>query len=150
MRPRERQRGDARRGATMVEFALSATILFLLAFGAFEISRAIWTFSTISYAAKEGVRYAMIHGADNAGVSANGTALTQTDVEDDIEDVVKDAAPGLNRNSLIIRTTWTPNNSPGSTVRVSVEYPLQVMFSPLTPKFPAPGIATHYEMIVTN
>ncbi|MEZ5362897.1 MAG: TadE/TadG family type IV pilus assembly protein [Bryobacterales bacterium] len=134
----------------MVEFALTALLLFILAFGAFEIGRAIWTFSTISYAAKEGVRYAMIHGADNAGVSANGNAFTQTDVESQIEDVVKSAAPGLDPAALIIHTTWTPNNIPGSKVKVSVEYPIQIMFNPLTPQMPAPGIKTQYEMIVTN
>ena len=149
MRRHSRNR-NSRRGATLVEFALSALILFVLSFAAFEIGRAVWTFSTVSYATKEGVRYAMIHGADNMGTDSSGNALTQTDIENNVKNVVRSSAPGLDPTALTVLTTWVPNNTPGSKVKVSVEYPIQIMFNPLTPRFPSPGIKTQYEMIVTN
>ena len=141
---------DPRRGAALVELALNILLFLTLVLGAFEISRAIWTYTTVSHATKQGVRYAMIHGADNAGISSSGTPMTQSDVDEEIKDVVKANAPGLDASKLTVVTTWTPNNVPGSTVRVSVQYPFDSMFGPLAPSMSGAGIKTEYKMIVTN
>lgn len=46
------------RGATLVEFALIAPLLFLLLFGVIEFSRLIGAFTGVWTAAREGARYA--------------------------------------------------------------------------------------------
>ena len=134
----------------MVEFALTMLIFLFLAVGSFEIARGIWTYSTVSHAAKQGVRYAMIHGADNTGVDSNGNPLSQQDVEDEVENIVKANSPGLASGDLTVVTTWTPSNVPGSSVKVRVEYPFQTLFGNLSPQAIGLSFKTEYQMIVTN
>lgn len=52
-------------GQAMVEFALTLVLLMLLMFALLELSIFIYTYSVLANAAKEGVRYAIVHGADN-------------------------------------------------------------------------------------
>lgn len=50
------------RGATLVEFAVVAPLLFLLLFGVIEFGRAIVTYTGVNTAAREGARYAATVG----------------------------------------------------------------------------------------
>jgi hypothetical protein len=59
--PRRRQRGQA-----MVEFALTATLLFLLLFGIIEVSRGILTVNLLSNGAREAAHYAALHPEQDA------------------------------------------------------------------------------------
>ncbi|MGI9042492.1 MAG: TadE/TadG family type IV pilus assembly protein [Gemmatimonadaceae bacterium] len=50
-------------GASMVEFALVATIVFFpLVFGVVELGRQVFAKTTVTAAAREGVRFAIVHG----------------------------------------------------------------------------------------
>lgn len=53
--PRRKARGD--HGATLVEFAIIAPLLFLLLFGVIEFGRVIATYTGVMTAAREGARY---------------------------------------------------------------------------------------------
>jgi len=65
--PRHRRRGQA-----MVEFALTATLLFLLVFGIIEVSRGILTVNMLSNGAREAAHYAALHPElDAATLTAN-------------------------------------------------------------------------------
>jgi hypothetical protein len=66
--PQTPQRPGARRGATAVEFALTAPILFALVLGAIEFSRANMLVHTTSIAATEAARRSIIPGATAADV----------------------------------------------------------------------------------
>lgn len=57
-----RARGDRDRGASLIEFALVAPLLFLLIFGVIEFARVIHGFSTVWSVAREGARYATTVG----------------------------------------------------------------------------------------
>ncbi len=57
------RRGE--RGASMVEFVLSFTIVLFLIFSMFEMIMLFYSYSTLTDAAKEGVRYAIVHGSNN-------------------------------------------------------------------------------------
>jgi hypothetical protein len=48
------------RGQTLVEFALALPILVLLLVGLFDLGRAVFAFNTVSNAAREGARIAII------------------------------------------------------------------------------------------
>lgn len=48
-------------GQTMVEFALTAVVLFAAVFGVVEFGRAIYDYSAVANTAREAARYAAIH-----------------------------------------------------------------------------------------
>jgi len=51
------------RAQSLVEFALTLPIFLLLVTGIFDVARAVWQENTLAYAAREGTRYAIVHGA---------------------------------------------------------------------------------------
>ena len=62
-----------RKGATLVEFAITVPILFLVVFAAIEFSRVNMIHHTVANAAYEGARRGIVPGATEA--DARGTAL---------------------------------------------------------------------------
>jgi hypothetical protein len=52
----------------LVEFALVMPIFLLLVTGIFDTARAVWQENTLAYAAREGTRYAIVHGASGVPV----------------------------------------------------------------------------------
>lgn len=91
----------------------------MLSLGIVEFGRAVWTYSTLAYASREAVRYAIVRGATSGRPAS----------EDQVEDVVRAHVTGLNPEELEVSTTWTPDNEPGSTVQVTVEHE----FHPIIP-----------------
>lgn len=63
------------RGATLVEFAIGATVLLTVIFAVLEFGRALWTHNALSDAARRGARYAIHQPASSplAGVPTTGT-----------------------------------------------------------------------------
>jgi hypothetical protein len=59
-------RGDRSRGQAMVEFVLSVPIIFVLILGAIEAGRFIFYYQLVNDAAREGARYAIVHGSRSA------------------------------------------------------------------------------------
>lgn len=59
---------------SLVEFALTLPVFLLVVTGLFDVSRAVWQENTLAYAAREGTRYAIVHGS--AGVPAVGPCTT--------------------------------------------------------------------------
>ena len=108
-----------RQGAqTMVEFAMILVVTLTLIFGIIQASLALYAYSFVSYAARSGVRYAMVRGSRSSSPATSSSVQTY----------VQGLAMGLNTSSLTVNTSWNPNNNPGSTVTVSVSY----VFTPLT------------------
>lgn len=64
MKTRQKPRGQA-----MVEFALVFPIFVLLLVGIFDFGRVIWVNDTLSTAAREAARYAIVHGGSTSGLS---------------------------------------------------------------------------------
>ena len=54
-------RGD--RAQAIVEFAFVLPIFLLVVTGLIDVARAVWQENTLAYAAREGSRYAIVHGA---------------------------------------------------------------------------------------
>ena len=59
-------------GAMLLEFSLSIWTLFLTTFLIFEFCMAVYTYSVLSNAAREGVRYGIVHGTDSGRCSGPG------------------------------------------------------------------------------
>src|ERR1700722_13384855 len=56
-------------GDTIAEFALASTILISIVFGIYETSSALYSYTYISDAAREGTRYAIVRGSACTGFS---------------------------------------------------------------------------------
>ncbi|HVB82768.1 MAG TPA: TadE/TadG family type IV pilus assembly protein [Candidatus Binataceae bacterium] len=106
-------------GQTYVEFMMLVLPTLLLVFGIISLAMTIYTYSFLSDAARDAVRYAIVHGSKSASPADS----------DDIQTYVRDEAQGLKASAISVSTTWNPNNNPGSTVNVQVSY----SFHPLYP-----------------
>ena len=53
------------RGATLVDFAIAATVLLTAMFAVIEFGRALWVHNALSDAARRGARYAALHSASD-------------------------------------------------------------------------------------
>ena len=62
-----------RRGAAIVEFSLAFMLFLVIMVTLMEFGRAMWTYTTICHAARQGARFAMTRGSLNP--------TTKTDVE---------------------------------------------------------------------
>jgi Flp pilus assembly protein TadG len=93
----------ARRGNSMVEFALVAPLFFLLVFGILDYGRLFYVEETIQYAMRQAGRYAV------TGQNMGGTRVAA------ITQVAENAAAGLinsgNLNSIVITSV---NSSTGT------------------------------------
>jgi len=56
-------------GQTLVEFSLTIVFVMFVVFFAFELMMYIYTYNVLADAAKEGVRYAVVHGASSSSPS---------------------------------------------------------------------------------
>ncbi|CAN5133993.1 hypothetical protein BH18CHL2_BH18CHL2_06400 [soil metagenome] len=104
------------RGQSLVEFALVLPIFLLIALGLFELSRAVWQENTLAYAAREGTRYAIVHGS-GAGADAVYPGNRQP-----IVDVVRAASVGVSNVTVV--SDWPdlrPTPCYDRSCRVSVE-----------------------------
>lgn len=64
---------SSQRGATLVEFAIGATVFLMVMFGVIEFGRALWTHNALADAARRAARYAVNQKASNpAGVKTTG------------------------------------------------------------------------------
>jgi Flp pilus assembly protein TadG len=144
MRSFTRRTRGPQRGAVMVEFALSILFTVLLIFMVFEMVSLVYTYSVLSDAAKEGVRYAIVHGEDlPAADQVSPTSTTGL-----INDVTDYAKMSLHDVSAITITPTFPdgNNDKLSRVQVTVTYkyvPYIVL------PFTAPTITTTAEGRIT-
>ena len=110
------------RGSNLVETALCLTVFLMILFGIIDFSRAIFAYNFVSHAARQGARYAVVRGQSSGHAASAG----------DVQDYVRQQAVTLNSSSVTVNTTWSPDNSAGSTVQVQVQY----SFSPVLPYIP--------------
>lgn len=107
-------------GSVFVEFALGFMAFIMLMFGVFEGMRLIWVYTTLSHAAREGARFAIVHGHQGGGSTSA------------IEAWVEGRAPGLDPADVTVAATWSDASKAGSsTVAVQVSYPIQLIAAPL-------------------
>ena len=96
------QNSEEQRGQSLVEFALLMPLMLLIITGLFDVARAVWEENTLAYAAREGTRFAIVHGSAGQGPLPDGWAegrADPTDVNDHVigyvKTVVKQAAIGV-------------------------------------------------------
>lgn len=115
-------------GSELVEFALTAGIFFAVVLGIVEVSRAAYEYHSVSNAAQEGARYAIVHGGDwpnSCSTSAPpnftltfGCSASSNDVQNFVQSL-----PGMNTTKVVATTTWPGSCSThGCPVNVTVTY----------------------------
>lgn len=111
----------SQRGSTLIESTLVLLSFAVLLGGIMEVGFTGMVSNSVSFAAQRAARYASVRGS-----SSGHAALTS-----DIQTVAQQYASPLNPSSLTVAVTWTPNNSPGSTVQVQVSYAFKPAILPL-------------------
>ena len=101
-----------RRGNSTVEFAIIGPILFILTIGIIDVGRLVWSASALSHLARETTRYASVRGAGSL------VPATQSELETFVADRLIAMEPG----DLTVAVSWSPNNLPGGTVQVQLDY----------------------------
>lgn len=107
------------RGQSLVEFALVLPVFLLVVTGLFDLARAVWQEETLAYAAREGTRYAIVHGSAGNPIAWPGSATasscsnaTPTPSCQGIFDAVTNASIGVANISITV--TW-PTMTGGTT-----------------------------------
>ena len=103
-------------GQAMLEFALVLPVVLLIITGVFDVARAVWQENTLAYAAREGSRYAIVHGSGYCSdptipslcPDPNGI-LTLTN-QQPVIDVVRRAAVGIGGN-IDVTVCWPDGES---------------------------------------
>lgn len=146
------------RGASMVEFAISASALLLIMFGILEFGRVMYTYHTVSNAARLASRYAIVRGA-NCTLLDNCPDATSAQIQTWVQSQV----PMVDSNSLSVTAMWSTSNdpstdcsatdpagndTPGHLVCVTVSYPFNfaipfVSNTPLT-------LSSTSKMVIAN
>ena len=101
-------------GQSLIEFALILPVVLLIITGLFDVARATWQENTLAYAAREGTRYAIVHG----GAALDGN-VAFTDSQQAVIDVVRNAAVGVPNVSVTV--TWPDNGCYDRNCRVQVD-----------------------------
>jgi len=134
MRQERSRRRERQRGSSLIEFSTVALVLIMFLFSIVEMYRMLLVISALADSARAGVRYAIVHGANNPPVTPVSTVVSNM------------ASTGiLNTSRLNINVAYSacdsdpgsgcatsPFKAPGSKVSISVSYP----YDPFTTYFP--------------
>ncbi|MEH0760027.1 pilus assembly protein [Vibrio sp. 16] len=112
-----RQKSRQQKGITIVEFTAVSALFMLMIFAIIEGGRYIYTKGAIAHLAREGARYAAVRGAQATKdpLRTGDAPATQSSVDAYIEN--RSPVGGVTTT-----LTWSPNNTPGSEVTVTVSY----------------------------
>ncbi|MBA3341778.1 MAG: pilus assembly protein [Gemmatimonadaceae bacterium] len=127
---RRGQRDDS--GAGLVEFAFVAGLVFFpLVFGVIEFGRAVFAKTTLTAAAREGVRYAIVRGSESGSVADSAM----------VANYVKGRTP---LSPIVVKPSWTPNKNPGSVAQVQVTY----TYLPIVPLIPSKVLTSTSQQVI--
>jgi Flp pilus assembly protein TadG len=116
---RKESRTD-RRGVSMVEAAVVYPVTMLLLIGTLVLGIAVFRYSQLQALAREGARYASVHGPTYASENPQASIASPLDIQ---KHVLTPMAAGL--DGLSCTVTWNPSpptTSSPSTVTVQVTY----------------------------
>ena len=121
----------------MVEMALSMIVLLTILFGLIEMCLALYTYHYVSDAAREGSRYAIVHGS-TCMVSGASCTVTKPQIQTYVQSL---GYPGIQPSSMTVTTTYSAYpaggtcvaagcNGPGDLATVTAQYkfPLNIPF----------------------
>ncbi|MGA9723416.1 MAG: TadE/TadG family type IV pilus assembly protein [Candidatus Binatus sp.] len=113
-------------GQTLTEFAMTATVFLLLLFGISEIALAVNAYNSMSTAAHEAARVAMVHSPTSAN-----SPCPKTGACGPVTQQAVNYAPFLATTDVSL--TWTDSSSATldyAVVSITHTYPLSIPFMP--------------------
>jgi Flp pilus assembly protein TadG len=103
----------------LVEFAILLPLFLLIVFGVIDLSRAVWEENTLAFAAREGTRYAIVHGSYSDSPSGPGSGTyTPPDQDTAVTAAVLRYAVGV--PNVTVKATW-PDGDNNRNSRVAVD-----------------------------
>ena len=126
------------RGAVAVEFAVSATAMFVFLFGVVEIGRLAFSQHTLDQALRQAGRQAIVRSDTSASpIDAAG-----------VEAIVRLVADALDGSALVVTVSYPSGNSVGSPLTINAVYQFDVnaAFVPLT----SVGLQSSYNGTIVN
>lgn len=149
------RRRAGQRGAVLIEQALIIPILVALFFGIVDMGRALYSYTYVSYIARDATRWASARSTNMGGTR---TPVSRADITNYVKNV---SGQGLDAARLTANTTWIapPNGSPlcpggpanekpGCIVQVTVNYNFKFFF-PFIPVRTLP-MSSESQMIITQ
>ena len=100
------------KGASTVEFALTLPVFFLLTVGSIDFGRAIWLDHQLDSLARDAARFASVRSRNSSRPTSTG----------EIDTFIRQKSLAMFDEHLDVNTRWTPSNSPGATVEISLAY----------------------------
>jgi Flp pilus assembly protein TadG len=114
-----RSQFERRSASSAVEAAIVFPIAFLLLLGLMSGGMGIFRYQEVASLAREGSRWAAVHGSQYA-LDTGNAAATAKDVYDN---AILPKVVGLDTSKLSYQVTWNPDKQPpNSTVTVTVSY----------------------------
>ena len=108
----------SRAGQAMLETGLCFLFFMTVFIAIMEFGMGIFTYNFVSYAAREGSRYASTRGSQCVSPCTTATA-------DTIQTMIRQQVVALDSSQVAVSTTWNSSNIPGNTVTVNVSYPIK-------------------------
>src|SRR5260370_17206566 len=125
-----------RKGNAMLEFVLVGIPVIFVLISLFEISRGMWTYHTMAYAVREGVRYATVHGKGCASPNTCQVTIGQ------ITSVIQTAAIGLPASTTTV--TFTPASGSASSDTMTNQLTSTTLCPPSPSNPPTPNLHTTF------
>ena len=85
--PAQRRRNSGQRGSTLVEYALTLVISFVLLFAIIDFGRALYSYHFVNYAAREAARYASMRGFNSCGGTVTPCSVTPGDISNFVQQI---------------------------------------------------------------
>jgi Flp pilus assembly protein TadG len=107
-------------GSSLVEFALSVPVLLTFFFGLIQVCIVTYTRGALSECAREGTRYAMVHGSTCETPGNASCTLTASQMNTYVS---SNTWPNVGGGAMTVNTTYPDGNeNPGSRVQITVTY----------------------------
>ena len=122
-------------GSVAIETSISFMVMILFLFGIMECCMMGYTYASLEDAAREGVRYAVVHGTDSATCEgpSTGCDATAANVKSDVSTYAKTFVGNL--STMVVTVSYPDGTSTAlSRVQVSVSQTYQ-------PIFKVPGVS---------
>jgi Flp pilus assembly protein TadG len=112
-------------GLMLIEFSISIWILFLVTLLIFEFCMTLYTYSVLGNAAREGIRYAIVHGTDSSSCSGPSTGCADSNGSNVSAVVNSYASISFHDISgITVTPSWPDGTStPSSRVLITISYP---------------------------
>ena len=130
-------RRSSERGSTIVEFAFIFVVTLILMFGIIDFARAVYSYHLLTFAAREGARFASVRGQECTSLPAPSCPADQPHITDFVKSIVQQSGidqsaitvtypvPDNPNNLPVCGTYW---NYPGCAVDVQVTYDFNYIF----------------------